>query len=200
MGASWKTKTNKLPDMTATINGLNGYSVEIGAIKGKHAWLAGIHEYGATITPKNAKYLTVPTHPDAVGKKARDFTNLWTLRTESGELFLCRNRGKDAFDVMYWLTKSVKIPERSFLRSSHDENAEAVLKECERALGLVIHGKMSMEKYFDMVGRKYASMVKDYIRDLDHPPNSPITKENKGSDNPLVDTGGLIESISYRVK
>ena len=162
--------------------------------------LAGIHEYGATITPKKAQYLTVPCHPKAVGKKAREFSDLWTLRTDSGELFLCRNTGKDSFDVYYWLTKSVKIPERAFLRRSHDENGEDVLKKCERALGLVISGQMSLEQYMDMVGRNYASMVKTYIRNLKDPPNSPVTIEAKGSDNPLVDTEGLIESISYRIK
>lgn len=200
MGAKWNTKMDKLPQVTRTLETLSKKSIEVGAIDGEHAWLAGIHEYGATITPKKAQYLTVPCHPKAVGKKAREFSDLWTLRTDSGELFLCRNTGKDSFDVYYWLTKSVKIPERAFLRRSHDENGEDVLKKCERALGLVISGQMSLEQYMDMVGRNYATMVKKYIRDLKDPPNSPVTIEAKGSDNPLVSTGGLIESISYRVK
>lgn len=97
-------------------------------------------------------------------------------------------------------TTVIKIPERSFLRSSHDEKAEAVLKGCERALGLVTAGKMSVEQYFDMVGRDYVSMVKDYIVELNSPPNHPYTVEKKGSSNPLVSSGDLVESISYRVK
>ena len=97
-------------------------------------------------------------------------------------------------------TKYIKIPERSFLRSSHDENAEQVLKESERALGLVAGGQMSLDQYLDMVGRNYVTMVKDYIVELDSPPNHPFTVEQKGSSNPLVSTGGLVESISYRVK
>lgn len=200
MGVKWKTTKNNFPKMLANIEGLGNKSIEVGAIQGEHAWLAGIHEYGATITPKKSSYLTVPTHPDAVGKKAGEFSDLWTLRTDSGELFLCRNRGKDKFDVMYWLTKSVKIPERAFLRRSHDEKGEDVIKACERALGLVATGNMSIEEYLEMLGRDYATMVKQYIVDLKDPPNSPITIENKGSDNPLVDTGGLVESISYRIK
>lgn len=97
-------------------------------------------------------------------------------------------------------TKVIKIPERSFLRSSHDANAEQVLKQSERALGLVLSGKMSLEQYLDMVGRDYMTMVKKYIVDIDSPPNHPYTVDQKGSSNPLVDTGGLVESISYRVK
>ena len=97
-------------------------------------------------------------------------------------------------------TTHIKIPERSFLRSSHDTKADEVLKSCERAVGQVLAGKMSVEQYLDMVGRDYMSMVKDYIVELSTPPNHPYTVEQKGSDNPLVDTGGLVESISYRVK
>lgn len=97
-------------------------------------------------------------------------------------------------------TKVIKIPERSFLRKSHDEKGEQVLKQAERALSLVIHGQMSLEQYMDMVGRNYVTMIKEYIVELDSPPNHPYTVEQKGSDNPLVSTGGLVESISYRVK
>lgn len=97
-------------------------------------------------------------------------------------------------------TTVITIPERSFLRSSHDEKGEAVLKQCERALGQVVSGKMSVEQYMDMVGRDYVTMIKDYIVELDSPENHPFTVDRKGSSNPLVDTGGLVESISYRIK
>lgn len=97
-------------------------------------------------------------------------------------------------------TKVITIPERSFLRSSHDENADAVIRQSERALGQVVIGQMSLDQYMDMVGRDYVTMVKDYIVELDSPPNHPFTVEQKGSSNPLVSTGGLVESISYRVK
>lgn len=97
-------------------------------------------------------------------------------------------------------TKVITIPERSFLRSSHDENADAVIRQSERALGQVVIGQMSLDQYMDMVGRDYVTMIKDYIVELSSPPNHPFTVEQKGSSNPLVSTGGLVESISYRVK
>lgn len=97
-------------------------------------------------------------------------------------------------------TKVIKIPERSFLRKSHDEKGKQVLEQSERALGLVTSGRMSLEQYLDMVGRNYVTMIKEFIVELDSPPNHPYTVDQKGSDNPLVSTGGLVESISYRVK
>lgn len=165
MSVTWKTKTNKLPKISKSIEALGSRSIEVGAIQGEHAWLAAIHEYGCniTVTPKMRAFL------HGQGLHLKDTTTV------------------------------IKIPERSFLRSSHDANGETVLKRCERALGLVTSGRMSVEQYMDMVGRDYVSMIKDYIIELDSPPNHPFTVEQKGSDNPLVSTGGLVESISYRV-
>lgn len=95
-------------------------------------------------------------------------------------------------------TKTIHIPERSFLRNGHDENADRILKQAERALKLVVGGKMSIDKWLDMYGQQFATAIKTYIRDLSSPENHPFTVEQKGSSNPLVDTGGLIESISFR--
>lgn len=200
MSVKWKTKVNKLPEIAKTLETIGTKKVKVGAFNGDHAWLAGIHEYGADIVAKNAKYLTVPVHPKAKGKKARDFGDLWTLRTDSGELFLCQSKGKDSFEVLYWLTKSVKIPERSFLRTGHDENAERVFKQTERAISQVLAGKMSVDDIYEAYGQQMATAIKTYMRNLSTPPNSWATKEAKGSSNPLKDTGGLIESIDWKVE
>ena len=166
MGTNWKTVKNDFPQMIASIQALNGKSIEVGAIEGEHKLLAAIHEYGCEI---------------AVTPKMRAFLHGQGLHLKPS-------------------TTVIKIPERSFLRRSHDEKGEDVLKQSERALGLVTHGKMSLEQYLDMVGRDYVTMIKEYIVEIDSPPNHPHTVEQKGSSNPLVDTGGLVESISYRVK
>lgn len=97
-------------------------------------------------------------------------------------------------------TKYITIPERSFLRTGHDENADKVLKNASMALGQVVDGKMSIDTFLDSCGQMLADKIKLYIRDLKSPPNHPYTVEQKGSSNPLVDTGGLIESITWEKK
>ena len=97
-------------------------------------------------------------------------------------------------------TKYIKIPERSFLRATFDEQNDEILKKCEKALSQVIAGKMSVDTFLDMYGRTFATAIKKYMRDLDKPENHPYTKDKKGSSNPLVDTGNLIESISWKVE
>lgn len=196
MGVKWKTKINKLPQMTATAEALGNHKVKVGALKGEHAWLAGIHEYGCTIVAKKARYLTVPIHPNSVGKKAREIKGLFFFEAASGEKFLAKGDG-DNLIFYYWLTPSVKIPERSFLRTGHDENHDRVLAQTERALGQVLAGKMSMNEMLDTYGQQMATAIKNKIIAIKSPANSSATILAKGENNPLEDTGGLKDSITW---
>ena len=94
-------------------------------------------------------------------------------------------------------TTVIRIPERSFLRSGFDENNDRILKQTERAICMVIDGKMSADDLFDLFGQQMATAIKNKIRDLKDPANHPYTVDQKGSSNPLVDTGGMIESITW---
>ena len=46
MGVKWETKVDKFPDMTKSIETINGKKIQVGVFNGEHRWLAGIHEYG----------------------------------------------------------------------------------------------------------------------------------------------------------
>lgn len=195
--AKWKTKFDKLPEVSASMKMMGERGVKVGSLKGDLAWLAGVHEYGVTIKAKNAKYLTVPIHPDSVGKKARDFPDLFFFEAASGEKFLARGDG-DRLQFYFWLTPSVTIPERSFLRAGHDKNVNRIIKQTERAIGQVIAGKMTVDDVLDLYGEQMSTAIKDYMRDLSNPPNSSATILAKGSSNPLIDTGDLLESITWK--
>lgn len=98
-------------------------------------------------------------------------------------------------------TTHIHIPERSFLRSGHDENADRVIMQTERALSQVLAGRMSVDDLLDLCGQQMATAIKTYARDLDSPPNHPFTIEQKGSSNPLVGTeASMIEGISWKVE
>lgn len=197
MGMKYKTKKNKLPEVSASLERLNGQKIKVGALKGEHAWLAGIHEYGCTIRAQKAKYLTVPVCREAVGRKASSFTDLFVYTSKKGNKMLARNEG-GSLKFYYWLTPSVKIPERSFLRAGHDENVDRVLAQTDRAISQVIAGKMTVDEMLDLCGEQMATAIKTYARNLNRPANSPITTENKGSSNPLVgQTGNMIEGITW---
>ena len=200
MGCKVKTTKNLIPEMQKTVESINGKKVQVGVLEGEHQWLAAIHEYGCNITPKNAQYLTVPISPKAKGKRAADFPDLFFVQAKSGEKFLALPKGENDMELIFWLTKSVKIPERSFLRNGYDTNIEEVMKKADIAMKQVLAGKMSEEKFLDLVGQTLSSKIKKFARDLSSPPNEYSTSEVKGSSNPLVDTGSMINGITWRVK
>ncbi len=97
-------------------------------------------------------------------------------------------------------TKYITIPERAFLRNGYDLNKMDVVDNVDPALESVLDGGMEVDKFLEMVGLVLSSTIKDYARDLNGPANHPFTVERKGSSNPLVDTGDMIESITYEVE
>ncbi|MCD8091036.1 MAG: hypothetical protein LUD81_10555 [Clostridiales bacterium] len=201
MAVKWKTKKNKFPEMIKETEILSGKKVQVGVFGGEHEWLAAIHEWGCDIKPKNAHYLTVPVNPKAKGKRAKEFKNLFVVESTTGEKFLARDlRGsKGEIELLYWLTKSVRIPERSFLRSGYDECINDVMKHSDELLKQVTTGKMTADKFFEGIGKMLATQIKTYARKLNDPENKQATIDVKGTDNPLVDTEDMINHISWRV-
>lgn len=51
----------------------------------------------------------------------------------------------------------------------------------------------------EQVGAIAAGATQQYMTDLKDPPNAPYTIEQKGSSNPLIDTGALRASVTYNV-
>lgn len=199
-GVKIKTVKNVLPEMTKSLEAINGKKIEVGSFEGENAWLASIHEYGCDIRPKNAKYLTVPVSPKARGKSAGDFNDLYFIEDKDGDKFLARDKGKNEIEILYWLTDHVKIPERSFLRTGFDKNIDRVNKTIDKMLNSLLNGNLSEDDFCDVIGQTLSSKIKTYARDLKTPANARVTTEVKGTNNPLVDTGQMIRSITWRVE
>ena len=198
-GVKIKTVKDKIPEMIKTFESLNGKKVQVGVFDGENAWLARIHEYGCDIRAKKAQYLTIPISPKSIGKKAGEFDDLFFVQAKSGEKFLARDVRKGEIELLYWLTKSVKIPERSFLRAGFDENVKEINKYSDILLKKVATGEMSEREYLDNIGQRLSSKIKTFARNLNSPANSRVTRENKSSSNPLVDTGQMIRGITWKV-
>ena len=92
-----------------------------------------------------------------------------------------------------------RIPERSFLRSTADENAEEYGDEMGDAIVRVMGGS-SLGTELGRVGQRAVRDVQVKMRNLKDPPNAPSTIKAKGSSNPLIDTGRLRQSIDYEVR
>lgn len=97
-------------------------------------------------------------------------------------------------------TTHIRIPERSFIRAGWDANERDILDKAEQLVRDAIAGGVSVEAVLDGTGQETRDRIRDYARDLRDPANHPFTIEQKGSSNPLVNTGNLIQTIDYETE
>lgn len=67
----------------------------------------------------------------------------------------------------------------------------------------IAHGitnDLPLNQVLEQVGSFAAGSVQQYMTDLTSPANSAYTVSRKGSDNPLIDTGALRASVTYKVE
>lgn len=89
------------------------------------------------------------------------------------------------------------IPPRPFLAPAIEKGAPQYRRLTEVMLPKVLSGEMEMRTMLEMMGNLAEGHVKQEITDLKIPPNAASTIAAKGSDNPLIDTGNLRQSIRY---
>ena len=97
-------------------------------------------------------------------------------------------------------TTHIRIPERSFIRAGWDNNKDDVERRIERFLPQVMELDINLDTFLEAVGKEVEGRLKEFMKKLHYPPNSSFTIRRKGSSNPLIDTGALLDSITYKVK
>jgi hypothetical protein len=93
-----------------------------------------------------------------------------------------------------------KFPQRSFLRSTADENKALYLKLMGLAMARASKGLVTPVRALELFGLKVRNDVKKKIRAQIPPPLADSTVIKKGSSTPLIDTGQLINSIGSKVR
>ncbi|MCX2589718.1 MULTISPECIES: hypothetical protein [Proteus] len=92
------------------------------------------------------------------------------------------------------------IPERSFLRSTLNENKDNATKLLIKEIKADISQGEFSERPFAILGEKLVGEVKRKIQSGINPALDPKTVKRKGSSKPLIDTGNLLQSITYEVR
>ena len=93
-----------------------------------------------------------------------------------------------------------KIPERSFMRSTFDERLGQINYRMSQQYNLMLMGGTTVFGALSRVGLEHQTDIQQKILDLKTPPNAQVTIDKKGSDNPLIDSSAMINSIRYVVK
>lgn len=90
-----------------------------------------IHEFGGTITPKRAQWLTVPlpaamTPAGVVKGRARDFPSTFVARSRAGNLIIFQRGVGGGVTPLFVLKKKVTIPARRWASISVEESLDGL--------------------------------------------------------------------------
>lgn len=97
-------------------------------------------------------------------------------------------------------TKAIHIPERAFIRGTAKRKQKNITKIVEVQMNNLIRGKINLNQFYYAVGESLAGLTRDYLTDLKKPKNHPMTLAMKSpKSNPLINSGRLRESITWRV-
>lgn len=86
-----------------------------------------------------------------------------------------------------------KNPSRPFIRGTYERRRQDIIDQTAKFL------YRDPENVLSHVGLYVVSLIQEEIRKGIAPENSKYTVERKGSSKPLIDTGQLINSITYKV-
>lgn len=89
----------------------------------------------------------------------------------------------------------IKIPARRWL----DVGAESGSREYLETIREGVEKGLDAKRIMENVGNEAVGAIKKYILDLKTPPNAPSTIRQKGSSNPLNDSGHMRNSVTYTV-
>lgn len=215
------------------LTALQGVSIHVGILGDAGSnilMIAGVHEYGATISAKNVKHLAIPLNMEAKNAGSpRKFNDLRFIPISPGYGFLVRDRKhpqkapgrkkqekhdakkhpsggeedprpNEDYEWMYMLVDSVTIPERSFIRASFDTGKATLENICKEAVDGIILKKWTAQEAADYIGKWAVEMTHDYFNTKLSPPKSATTQLTSTQYQPLFDTGRLYNSISYSVE
>lgn len=100
-------------------------------------------------------------------------------------------------------TEDGRIPERSFIRAGLRKAYDTgeVQKVCSALCKKIFLNEMQPEQAVKLLGEWGVNYVRKFVTEGEHipPPLKPATVAAKGSDRPLVDTGAMINALSYEV-
>lgn len=94
------------------------------------------------------------------------------------------------------------IPERSFLRFVFDRDIEINTKLLTKGIDYILLGIKDKSKILEEVGESVTNSIKEFILSGYYKfknPNHPITIRRKGHDHPLIQSGKILSTITYKI-
>ena len=92
------------------------------------------------------------------------------------------------------------MPERPFLRIGVQNSSAKYAALSAKQLPNVLAGTITIDDLLGMLGAMAAGSVQKQIRHGSYMRNSPSTIAMKGSDKPLIDSGQMLQSITWVIE
>jgi hypothetical protein len=92
------------------------------------------------------------------------------------------------------------IPERPFMRNSVRKNQGKYQTALKTSAAKILRGDTALGVVMSKLGILGQGDIQAEITALNSPPNSPVTIALKGSSKPLIDTGAMRGSVTYKVE
>lgn len=166
-----------MTDKTVTV----GIHADAGNVESEDLTMAGlgaIHEFGAEIN-----------HP---GGTSYGYAS--KAAAERGEVRFLKS-GSGYAELGVTAAHKINIPARPWLAPGVAAGNDQYIKIIERELA----DGGTPESALMKVGVVAVGKVQKYMTDLKTPPNAPSTIRKKGSSNPLIDSGQLRSSVTFKV-
>ena len=199
--------------ITKELKYLKTHEVQIGFFGDRDGHLLTIvraNEYGAKIVPHNKSgKLWIPSH-EAIRKygksvKPSDVKDLFVAGSKKvdGKKVLGKSAGvieNGKYVVLFYLLDHVRIPARPFLRKAFYDNQHKYRRLVKVGIDEIVYDDKTGHDLLVKLGKAGVSDVRESIVRWTKPSNAPLTIDNKrGQNNPLVDTGRLIKSVTYKI-
>ena len=96
-------------------------------------------------------------------------------------------------------TTFVRITERSFMRSTVDENRRKYEMAIDVGFNRIGLGQTTPRAVLTIIGMTVRTDIQRKIRSGPFEPNAPSTVARKGSSKPLIDTGTMRRAVEYKL-
>lgn len=106
--------------------------------------------------------------------------------------------------VAQWQEEGTEsIPMRPFIRAGfmikEIEKHKWITPQVNQWIDSIAMGRMSWTQLYNHLGPVFVKMMQKEIEDWKIPMNAPLTVELKGFNDPLIDTGKMMDSVNYRL-
>ena len=92
------------------------------------------------------------------------------------------------------------IPARPFMRNYVDNNTDRLIRFMANGVTQVALGNATTSGLLNALGLEMQNGIKKSINGGDFAPNAPYTVQKKGSNKPLIDTGVMLNSVTYAIR